>query len=69
MNQNTARIQGEKLLQTSLLIVEDEEAHAELIRLAFEAYPEFVLQYANTLKKARELLTEYHFELNLADWL
>jgi len=69
MNQNTARIQGEKLLQTSLLIVEDEEAHAELIRLAFEAYPEFVLQYANTLKKARELLTESHFDLILADWL
>lgn len=69
MNQNTERIQGENFLQTSLLIVEDEEAHAELIRLAFETYPEFSLQFANTLKKARKLLTESHFDLILADWL
>lgn len=51
-----------------VLLVEDEEAHAELIRRAFEARAELMsLTVATTLREARQLLAESTPDLALID--
>ncbi|MBN1140804.1 MAG: PAS domain S-box protein [Deltaproteobacteria bacterium] len=53
-----------------ILLVEDEHAHVELIRRAFEDCGDaFSLTVANTLKDASWLLTEKQFDLVLFDFL
>ena len=54
----------------SLLIVEDDESHIELIQRAFEAQPDCVsLTFARTLKGAKEMILAHPPDLIIADWL
>jgi PAS domain S-box-containing protein len=54
----------------SLLIVEDDESHIELIQRAFEAQPDCVnLTFARTLKGAKEMIMAHPPDLIIADWL
>jgi PAS domain S-box-containing protein len=54
----------------SLLIVEDDESHIELIQRAFEAQPDCVnLTFARTLKVAKEMSLANPPDLIIADWL
>ncbi|MGE4468692.1 MAG: response regulator [Desulfovibrio sp.] len=54
-----------------ILLVEDESAHAELIREAFsrEETTRFELHVADTVDKARTFLDEHLPDLVIADWL
>lgn len=53
-----------------ILLVEDESAHAELVRRAFEARSgSFELVVSDTLVNAKKLLAEPGFSLVIADWL
>jgi signal transduction histidine kinase/DNA-binding response OmpR family regulator len=55
-----------------ILLVEDEEAHAELVRRAFQRAPQperFHLTVINNLKNARNFLTGFQPDLVIADWL
>jgi signal transduction histidine kinase len=53
-----------------ILLVEDEGAHAELVRRAFESSGDrFRLTVANNLEQARALLSESLPDLIIADWL
>ncbi|MBC7925128.1 MAG: PAS domain S-box protein [Bryobacteraceae bacterium] len=52
-----------------LLLVEDEEAHAEVVRRAFEPHSElFHLTVVSTLQEAAEALDTLTFSLVIADW-
>lgn len=54
----------------TILLVEDEEAHAELVERAFERLPDrFRLQVANSLKQARRRLAEHTPDIVVADLL
>jgi two-component system cell cycle sensor histidine kinase/response regulator CckA len=56
--------------KASILLVEDEEPHAELVALAFEPHSaRFSLVVADSLKKAREYLQQTHPDLVIADLL
>jgi two-component sensor histidine kinase len=53
-----------------ILLVEDEEAHAELVRRAFEPHAQrFSLTVAGSLKEAREYITESAPDLVIVDLL
>jgi PAS domain S-box-containing protein len=53
-----------------ILVVEDEEAHVELIRRAFEGHTRrFRLSVAGTLEAARTALVDARPDLIIADWL
>jgi GAF domain-containing protein len=52
-----------------VLLVEDEPAHAELVRRAFEARPDFRLSVAGTLAEARARIVSGAPALVIADWL
>lgn len=53
-----------------ILLVEDDPAHAELIRRAFEERGHsFHLSIAETITKAREHIREHHPDLIIADWM
>jgi PAS domain S-box-containing protein len=54
----------------SLLIVEDDESHIELIRRAFETAPRFFnITFVSTLKEAQQYILESPPDLIVADWL
>jgi len=53
-----------------VLLVEDEEAHAELVRRAFQPYADRMrLVVAGSLEEAKNLRTECSPDLVIADWL
>ena len=54
---------------TRVLLVEDEEAHAELIQLSFEAEAEVHLTVASTLQQARASFAESPPDLAIVDSL
>lgn len=52
-----------------ILLIEDEDPHAELIQRAFEDQPHrFVIQRVKSLLEARNLMQNQEFELIIADW-
>ena len=53
----------------SILVVEDDAAHAELIGLAFEPDEDFHLRLAPSLREAREAIAETRPELVITDLL
>jgi signal transduction histidine kinase/DNA-binding NarL/FixJ family response regulator len=62
------------LAQSSILLVEDEEAHAELVERAFEQTPQCRLTVADSVRAARAVLTQVNHgpdlvitDLNLPD--
>ncbi len=54
---------------TQILLVEDEDAHAELIQLSFESRPDVRLAVATTLREARSRLAESTPDLMIVDSL
>jgi len=52
-----------------VLLVEDEEAHAELIQLSFEARSDIRLQVASSLEEARSLLAQTTPDMAIVDSL
>ncbi len=54
---------------TQVLLVEDEDAHAELIRLSFETQTGFRLTVATCLREAREYLLSATPDLTIVDSL
>ncbi|WAC06095.1 MAG: PAS domain S-box protein [Methanoregula sp.] len=53
-----------------MLLIEDEDAHAELICHSFSQYPEkFHLFHAATLQDAKRQVAQEPFDLIIADWL
>ena len=54
---------------THVLLVEDEDSHAELIRLSFETQSGFQLRVASTLQEARSLLASATPDLTIVDSL
>lgn len=55
---------------TCILLVEDEEAHVELIRRSFEEHPTpFDLIVARNLREAYRLLADFPPDLVITDWL
>ncbi len=52
----------------NILLIEDEEAHAELIQRAFEELPQFCIYHASSLAEARTKLIENWAALIIADW-
>lgn len=59
-----------KSQKACILLVEDEESHAELVTFAFEGHSTpFSLVVADSLKKAREYLNQTHPDLVIADLL
>ncbi|MEM7351440.1 MAG: response regulator [Acidobacteriota bacterium] len=54
---------------THVLLVEDEEAHAELIQLSFESRPDIQLTIAPSLDQARACLAETTPDLAIIDSL
>ena len=52
-----------------ILVVEDDPAHAELVRIAFQSQAELVkLTVASTLREARTKLEASTPDLVIADW-
>ncbi|MEI6292665.1 MAG: PAS domain S-box protein [Methanomicrobiales archaeon] len=54
----------------SLLIVEDDESHIELIQRAFESQPDCInLTFARTLQEAKNSIPVHRPDMIIADWL
>lgn len=52
----------------NLLIVEDEEAHIELIKRTLENHPQYNLYFASGLIEAKRLISDNNFNLIISDW-
>jgi len=50
-----------------ILIIEDNEDHAELMKLAFREDPSIELVFARSLRETRKLLSGRHFDLIISD--
>lgn len=52
----------------NILIIEDEEAHVELIKRTFESFKEYEIFFAGNITEGKKFISEKKFDLIISDW-
>jgi len=52
----------------NILIIEDEEAHVELIKRTFESFKEYEISFAGNITEGKKFISEKKFDLIISDW-